>query len=56
MKLVNAFCVKARSAFFSKRFIVQRVNTFCTRTHYTIVPVTDLNKYLLIHYGTSGTE
>jgi len=54
MKRMNAFCVQARSVLFSKRFIVQSVYTLCTRLHYTIVPVTGLNKYL--HYSTSGTE
>ena len=39
---------------FLKIFIAQRVYTVCIRINYSIVPVTNLNKYL--HNGTSGTE
>ena len=35
-------------------FISQTVYTVCTRINYSIVPVTNLNKYL--HYGTSEAE
>ena len=39
---------------FLKRFIAQTVYKGCARINYTIVPVTNLNKYL--QCGTSGIE